>query len=405
MSAVMELQQKSAELRHAALRFQASAQTLRSIVVNVTHIADDLTLLGYESPAATQWMAHYRSEHSWMTGWADTLLHFAQRLNEAADQIDSSIAEMEHPAPAAHAEPLVALNDSHVALASASPHGVTAHALALHAPHPAPNPLETLEDVYLKIKSVALSKIHNAMLPGAGEYFSTFNRSRLEQYMIEQQSLAAKQVGLSNLLAQRGSTEQSLHMLLEHAATDQNPQLLKIAQDAEEKLRLLNLQIKGASWDVDHLRTEVTTLHERLELLRPAPDANVELIRSMEASTSPDWLKKSTFDCVRYIVSRVSVPPAIARDAYLWNDQTAILHEYGIKVGQIPMPGSVLVMEQAHPYADPIHGHLMYVERVENGEVWITDNLHPKPVKLSDLTDQTSGPNMEYLYFPWQTHA
>jgi hypothetical protein len=47
----------------------------------------------------------------------------------------------------------------------------------------------------------------------------------------------------------------------------------------------------------------------------------------------------------------------------------------------------------------------MYVERVENGEVWITDNLHPNPVKLSALTDQTSGPNMEYLYFPWQTHA
>ena len=38
MTSVIELQQKSAELRHAALRFQASANTLRSIVGSVTHI-------------------------------------------------------------------------------------------------------------------------------------------------------------------------------------------------------------------------------------------------------------------------------------------------------------------------------------------------------------------------------
>jgi hypothetical protein len=401
MTTVMDLQQKSAELRHAALRFQASAQTLRSTVGNVSQIADDLAVLGYESPAAAQWMAHYRSEHGWMNGWADTLLHFAQSLNQAADQIDSSIAQLEHPTHA-HASPSVAVNDPHAAVAAAPT------LPAQHAPHGVQNsmkPWETLESIYLKIKSATLSKIHNAMLPGAGEYFSIFNRSRLEQYMIDQQNLAAKQVGLSNMLAQRNSTEQSLHMLLEHAATDQRPELLALANHTEEHLRQLDLQIKGTSWDVNHLQTEVTTLHQRLELLRPAPDANVDLIRSMESAQSPEWLKNSTFDCVRYIVSKVAVPPAIARDAYLWNDQTAILHEYGIKVGNIPMPGAVLVMERTHPYADPIHGHLMYVEKVENGEVWITDNMHPYPVKLSALTDQTSGPNMEYLYLPWQTHA
>ena len=401
MTSVIELQQKSAELRHAALRFQASANTLRSIVGSVTHIADDLALLGYESPAATQWLTHYRSEHGWMNGWADTLLQFAQRLNEAADQIDSTITELEHPAPQ-HAAPAVAPSAAPAAGAAATPLPAQ-H--ALHVSNHAGDPFEPLESVYAKLKSIALSKIHNAMLPGAGEYFSTFNRNRLEQYMIDQQMLDAKQAGLANLMAQRTSAEQSLHILMEHSASDPSPALIKLVHDSEAQLQALDDRVKGASWDIIQLRTEAKNLHQRLELLRPAPDANVQLIRSMESAQSPDWLKNSTFDCVRYIVSKVAVPPAIARDAYLWNDQTALLHEYGIKVGSIPMPGAVLVMERTHPYADPVHGHLMYVEKVENGDVWITDNMHPKPVKLSALTDQTSGPNMEYLYLPWQTHA
>ena len=48
----------------------------------------------------------------------------------------------------------------------------------------------------------------------------------------------------------------------------------------------------------------------------------------------------------------------------------------------------------------------MYVERVDNGVVWITDNNHPNmPIRLTDLTGETSGPNIHYLYFPWQTQA
>jgi hypothetical protein len=47
----------------------------------------------------------------------------------------------------------------------------------------------------------------------------------------------------------------------------------------------------------------------------------------------------------------------------------------------------------------------MYVERVDAEGVWITDNLHAEPVNLSALTAKTSGPNLKYLYFPWQTHA
>src|SRR5579871_5578254 len=121
MTTVIELQQKSAELRHAALRFQASSQKIRATVGNVNQIVTDLSHLGYESPAAVQWMAHYHSEQSWISGWADTLTHFAQRLNEAADQIDKAIAELNHPAPAHHANASVPVSNTTVAAAAPVP--------------------------------------------------------------------------------------------------------------------------------------------------------------------------------------------------------------------------------------------------------------------------------------------
>jgi surface antigen len=95
----------------------------------------------------------------------------------------------------------------------------------------------------------------------------------------------------------------------------------------------------------------------------------------------------------------------MAANAYLWNDRAAALPQYGITSGNVPLVGSVLVLEKTHPYADPVFGHLMYVERVDNDGIWITDNLHTEPVKLSALTSETSGTNLSYLYFPWHTHA
>ncbi|HVU11584.1 MAG TPA: CHAP domain-containing protein [Phototrophicaceae bacterium] len=404
MTTILELQQKSAELRHAALRFQTSANTLRSITAHVSQIGDDLALLGYESPAATQWMAHYRSEHQWMNGWADTMIHFAQSLTQAADQIDATIAQMEHPAPAhAHTTAAVVTTAPPTAPAVTPPPLASGH--VLHPTLAQMKPLDTFEGIYSKIKNAAFTRMRD-VTPNVDQYLSVYNHSRMDTYMIEQQTLAAKQVGLGNLMAQRSSAEQTLHMLMEHAATDPRPELARLTQNTQAHLQQLDAQIKSARADVDSLQNDVTTLGQRLELLRPSPDASLRLIHSMETGTSPQWLVDSTFDCVRYIVSKVHVPPGLAHDAYLWNDQTNVLQEYGINVGHVPMPGAVLVMERTHPYADPVHGHLMYVEKVDNnGDVWITDNLHPHPVKLSDLTDQTSGPNMEYLYFPWQTHA
>jgi hypothetical protein len=100
------------------------------------------------------------------------------------------------------------------------------------------------------------------------------------------------------------------------------------------------------------------------------------------------------------------IPAVIANDAYLWNDNVLRYAEYGISSGDVPLPGSVIAFEREHSWADSQYGHLMYVEKVVNGEVWITDNYHPNTaVRLTDITTEISGENVTYLYFPWHTRV
>jgi hypothetical protein len=100
------------------------------------------------------------------------------------------------------------------------------------------------------------------------------------------------------------------------------------------------------------------------------------------------------------------IPEGIARHAFLWDDKAQQLAQYGVTSGDMPLVGSVVVLEKEHSYADDTFGHLLYVEGVEDGDVWVTDNLHPnQPVKLANLTDELSGPNIKYLNFPWHTRA
>ena len=86
---------------------------------------------------------------------------------------------------------------------------------------------------------------------------------------------------------------------------------------------------------------------------------------------------------------------------------TEKMTQYGVSSGNVPLVGSVLVMEKTHSYADHVYGHLMLVNRVDSdGAVWVTDNNHPSAaVKLSDLTSETSGANISYLYLPWFTQG
>ena len=132
----------------------------------------------------------------------------------------------------------------------------------------------------------------------------------------------------------------------------------------------------------------------------------MHLIHELEGSESAPYVLSNTRDCVNYIASRVPIPGELAANAHLWDQRAGEYPQFGIRVSEVPLPGSILVMEAEHPYADDRYGHVMLVERVDSaGNIWITDNNHASPTRLSDLTTETSGERVKYLYLPWFTKA
>jgi len=96
----------------------------------------------------------------------------------------------------------------------------------------------------------------------------------------------------------------------------------------------------------------------------------------------------------------------LGRGGALFGGESEELKMIEAALGDVPLAGSVLVMQPDHPFADDRFGHVMYVERVDSsGGVWITDNFHHEPVLLSTLTNVTTGPDITYMYFPWQTQG
>jgi surface antigen len=176
-------------------------------------------------------------------------------------------------------------------------------------------------------------------------------------------------------------------------------------QVMEAQLSYYDTQITATQNEIDDLNTQLHALQTRLDRVKPAAGADLAVIASMEQTQTPTWVQANTYDCVKHVVGKVSIPNGMAQDAHLWDDLVQRMSEYGITVGDVPLKGSVIVLEREHAYASNAYGHLLYVERVDSSGVWVTDNNHPDPIRLSDLTTETSGTNVKVLYFPWHTRA
>ncbi|MFN8528491.1 MAG: CHAP domain-containing protein [Anaerolineae bacterium] len=379
-----DLHERASQLRAAALTFQHSAENLRTVVDQTDALMDDLNV-ATDSPASDSTFARYQHQRGWLHEWAATVHRFAGSLNEAADQIDASVGQQDH-----HSDP------------QAQPHSQPYAEPAAVAP-PAPDPVH--HHPYRPTRPVWIDRLGARYQPNqVTDYLSAFNQARYQQMQFDQQVLPSRMAALAHLADQRDTAALTVRMLSEHSVTDASLNV-ELARQTEH-LSDLNTQHDHLAGEITRLRQEIDTINARLQLITPEAGANLSLIRTMEGHQSPDWLQNNTFDCVRYIVSRVNVPPDIARDAYLWDDQAAQLDQYGIRTGTVPLPGSILVMERDHPYADPRFGHVMLVDHVDpDGSIWITDNLHPNtPVLLQTLTDQILL-KVKYLYLPWFTRA
>lgn len=370
-----EIEVRLSQLRHAAESLYRSGRQIETSVQTVSDIIDELFLLGWDAPELQTRYLLYRGH---MQNWAATVLYFAEKLSLTADDIERVQRDLNDTPRFGH------VSHTHLHLQAAP--AVSALPAVPSAP-----------DVS------ALS------VPAAITYVSAANQVVYARWHDLGQTLTERHAALNALLEQRQQTLSELNGLQNRLLSD-DPH---IDLNSVPRLQLLHagiarfdVQIESANSEIAALQGDYDRLNARLGLVQPGAGANLELIRSLETAQTPDWIKQKTYDCVNYIVHRMPIPPGVAVDAHMWDEMAQNLPQYGIQMGDVPLPGSVVVMEREHSFADDTYGHLLYVERVEAGVVWVTDNYHPdEAVRLADLTREMRGQNIHYLYFPWHTRV
>ena len=366
------IQARLTELHDAASAFEVSGNRIRQALDNVSEIVDGILAVGYETGASAQFILRYRSQRPRMDEWINQIQHFGDKLGEAADEIEqasSALASGRNP-------PLRGVFHDYARL------NLT--------PESSPQPI-----------------LQSAPAPAAhalGEYVSDANRPLYDDLTQKQQELQGIQAQFHDLTQTRQQRVDTLQLLTDRLVAGEGADR-DAMRSLQTQITHMDTQIAGVQAHATQLQTQIADLTTRLDRVKPGPGADLHLVASLEGGATSQWVRDHTYSCVNYIANRMPIPDAMGRTAYLWDNQASLLSQYGITRGHVPLPGSVIVLEREHSYADDVNGHLMYVEKVDNGIVWITDNNHLDPVRLDSLTPELSGSNITYLYFPWQTQG
>ncbi|MCA0457909.1 MAG: CHAP domain-containing protein [Chloroflexi bacterium] len=374
------LRTAAAEIERANREIAASLEAVQSEVAG-------LYALGMPAGGVGAFSAMYAAEAGTMSEWPLTLARFASNLQQAADDIQQAMNQPGRPIA-----PLVL------------PYIPESVPLALWG-----HGFSTTKKPTALVVDTSEPPVIAEPLP-LGSYVAAINQPLYTVLQREQQGLSSNQLLLSVLMQTRETRLEDLTALKNNLLSyDPNTDLRHTprVQALETEIAGYDGQIASTQQTISQQQATINSLTERLNRVRPGAGADVTLLQELEYGQTNQWVKANTQDCVNYIVSRVPVPDGLARDAYLWNEQAAKLTQYGVTGGSTPLVGSILVMEKSHPYADPVYGHLMLVQAVDaDGSVWVTDNNHPTvPVKLGDLTTETGGSNISYLYLSWFTQG
>lgn len=241
-----------------------------------------------------------------------------------------------------------------------------------------------------------------------GSYISRANRPLYDALLSDRAELARERGNIETWTAARADAAAESAALHDRLAAYGEPDIAAVprVQALNSQIAAYDQDIHAAGLRAAKLETRIEATTARLIAVNPADQADVQLLRTLEGGESAPYVLDNTRDCVHYIASRVAIPGELAANAHLWDERAAELPQFGIRSGDAPKPGAILVMETDHPYADDRYGHVMLVEQVDSsGAVWVTDNHHAQPVRLSDLTTETDGPRVKYLYLPWFTQA
>lgn len=362
-----ELSLRLSELRDCAEQLR---QSNRHIEQSLTHVGDvirELGVLGME-------------EHHFLTFGRPpmhTMHNFTQRLNRFADSLNATADEVENAV-------LFELPNFDLSLLPADDTRTNSNLLVLQ------------------------SSSEATVMDTGGLYVSSANTT-LFMNLRDKQSLLAEQETQRTLLIDQRQSAVSELQATRNRALSYNPDLdvesVPRVQALSAEVSRLDSEITQLDNTVIGLEQDVNSLNTRLNIVQPSNDADLNFIGQMETATTNPNVVNNTYDCVNHVVQKLPVPHDMALDAHLWNELVLEHPEYGITIGDQALEGSVIVLEREHSYADDTYGHLLYVESIQDGEIWVTDNNNSSPVRFSDLTDETSGSLVSYLYFPWHTRA
>jgi hypothetical protein len=388
-----DVEAKISAMNDGTHQLRASSQRLALIIRAVQNHIDALMAMGFSSPAAEEFIAQYHAQRTMMDELPHNLLQFALRLEEATAELLA----------ATQAQPIESAVIAPIASPASAPLETIATPLVLASA------LTTPRYYYAYGRTTPKKEIPPTPTQHAiSDYVNRVNRPLYEQWSSKYSELTRAQQALDDYTQERTTKTQEL-TALKNRILSLNPdadlnQVVRV-KSLREDISQLDQHIHDTQADIATLQANVDALESRLSVVKPAPGADLHLIAQMEFAKTPDVVIQNTEDCVKYIVGKFAIPPNMATDAHLWNENVLRLTEYGMSVGDTPLVGSVLVMEREHSYAHDVYGHVMYVERVDtDGTVWITDNFHPDtPVRLMDITKETTGANISYVYFPWHT--
>lgn len=373
---IADMREASIKMRQAGLSIQGSLSAVHTLLNTLPPDLNAIILAeaGYRLVLDTN-------------GWTDQLVTFSQRLEEAAEDIERAARSAQDALDSfSKSEPLIAPGQKPLSATQ-----------ELKLGHFLPSILAEEKETQQLVASYAM-----------GTYVSDANLAAYEKLLNHKNDLTDQNihlVELQEIRAERASDLVALENRLQSNGITDVDSIARV-QSLRQEIAEVDMDIQTTQSQINQLHREVVSLEIRLELVKPGAGADLELIASLEHGETSQWIKDHTYDCVQYITEKMPIPPGMANDAHLWDENAQKLVGYGITSGEIPLPGSVLVMEPEHAYADDAYGHLLYVERIENGIVWVTDHEHQnEAIRLSELTSELSGSNMQYLYFPWHTRV
>lgn len=386
-----DLQARLSTLMTGAAQLRRASERVENSLINTRTAVDMLVASGYESAASVRLIEQFRLSAARMDAMPSLLTQLAQRLDTATADIQGALEAQLPP-------PVIVVSAAVVpSLTGAVTVGYRRGGRWQNQPP-------------LHVTTTTVETVAPVVTVTPQSYVSRVNRALYDQWAMtraESESAAALR---DDLLAQRISKQQELNALTNRILTfNASADLTKVHRVGllTSDIAALDTHIADANTHIAAIDTRLSGLAERLQRVTPPVGADATLIAQMEIGKTQDNVVANTYSCVNYVVKHINVPANLAVDAYKWDEAVAKLPQYGMTRGTVPLAGSVLVMEREHAYADPINGHVMIVERVDAvGNIWVSDNLHPdKPVMLSSLTDEISGKNISYVYFPWNTKA